>query len=236
MLLMRLHSETKAADAHPDRDELLAYQIRALGTGREASIRKHLAQCRRCVSKYARIRVGRQEMRYSSPPHATVQATMVQFRPRTIRRLGRLLIERVGESLALSFLRSVPAAETDRHPASASRRAMRVRMITDERVLHVSKAPPSSPGATIESSPWSLRLTSVSGSAEDSIRVALASDDEGLSAEEITIRILSEGREEYSAVTDAQGVAVLPCPPGESRLIVEVDPPLSLEIEFEFND
>ena len=33
--------------------------------------------------------------------------------------------------------------------------------------------------------------------------------------------------------TDERGTAVLPCPPGSSRLIVEVEPPLVVQVEFD---
>lgn len=233
MLLMRLRSRTDSADAHPDRDELLGYQAGALGTGREASIRKHLAHCRRCVNEYGRIRVGRQQVRYSSPPQATLQAAMTRFRPRSMRRLGRLLIERVGESLALTFLRSPRVAETLPHPASASRRAMRLHMVADEDSMAAYDYASPSPTASIEGPSWNLRVGSVSGAAEKSLQVALSSIDERRSAAKIMIRIHSEDGNETSAVTDAQGVAVIPCPSVDSRLIVEVDPPLSVEIVFD---
>ena len=236
MLLMRLRSRTDSADAHPGRDELLAYQIGALGTGREGSIRKHLAHCRRCVNEYGRIRVGRQQMRYSSPPRKTLQATMAQFRPRSMRRLGRLLIERAGEALAMSFLPAPRAAEAHPHPASASRRAMRLHVVADEDCMAVHDYASPSPSASIEGPSWNLRVEYVSGAAKENLQVGLTSVDDRQSAAKITIRIHSEDGDEVSEVTDAQGVASIHCPPGGSRLIVEVDPPLSLEIVSELND
>lgn len=250
MLLMSLRSRTDSEDAHPGKDELLAYQIGALGTGREGSIRKHLANCRRCVNEYGRIRVGRQRMRYSSPTPELLQATMTQFRQRTLRRLGRLLIERAGEGLALSFLpwprsgrrarqaglaanveQLSVAAETVRHPASATRRALRLRKEVDEIAAFGVESPART--ASIDGSPWSLCVGSAAGAPKESLQIRLASSDESLSAAKIMIRISSEDGNDFSAVTDAQGVVVLPCPSEDSRLIVEVDPPLSIEIVFD---
>jgi hypothetical protein len=259
ILLSSLRSATGSVDEHPDLDELLAFQTGALSTRRQASIREHLSRCRRCMTGYARMRAESKRARYSTPSRELVRATMTRFRPRTMKRLGRLLVERVGEDLALSILRmpepspylrtaeAISETRLDclkderRDPASASGRAMRMQRIGGRDSLAdqvydecaASDSFQANLDATVEDSPWNLRVSPIPDAAVDSLRITLGSTDERRSVAEVTLRIVPESGDEISVATDARGVAVLPCPPGSSRLIVEVEPPLSVEVRFE---
>jgi hypothetical protein len=63
--------------------------------------------------------------------------------------------------------------------------------------------------------------------------VTLAPSDGDGSPAEVQVRVVSEQGDESSATTDTTGAAVLQCPRGRSRLIVEVDPPLAVDVQFD---
>lgn len=235
-LLIRLQKAERIEGPHPDRDELLAYRTRALPEARREQIRRHLSGCRSCMAACSREQAELRRRGYTSPSRKTLRNVMGQFRPRKMHRLGRLMIARLGKRFALQFLPYagplLGVSDFGLHPASARRRALRLG-VDAECISGGSPLEPETDEAHIEDDRWDVRVFALRGKAHDRLRVTLAPSDDDGSAAEVQVRVVPEQGDESSANTDANGVAVLDCPRGRSRLIVEVDPPLAVDVQFD---
>jgi len=246
-LLAKLRRAKRQAGPHIEGDALLAYHMRALSQNRVEKIREHLAGCRACLVAYGRSRETSRRNHYSSPSPGALSDVMQRFRPRRMQRLGRLLVRALGDGIRVSFEAEPGAAqaparfgETQRHPSSARRRIKRLKdegAFFDSLEVHeaaapvMGGAPMESEGSPILGLPWGLRVTSVQGTSD--LRVTLTPIATDRSARGVEVRIVSDQGTESRATTDERGSTTLPCPPGSSRLIVEVDPPLVVQVEFD---
>ena len=235
-LLIRLQKAERIEGPHPDRDELLAYRTRALPEARRKEIRRHLSGCRSCMAACSREQAQLRRSGYTSPSRATLRSVMGQFRPREMRRLGRLMIARLGKHFTLQFLPYpgpvLGVSDLGHHPASARRRASRLAVVA-ACISGGSHPEPKTDDAFIEDDRWDVRVSAMRGKTHDRIRVTLAPSDGDGTAAKVRVRVVPAQGDESSATTDATGVAVLECPRGRSRLIVEVDPPLAVDVQFD---
>jgi len=140
-LLLRRLPEIIDAVEHPSADELLAFRSYAMSSPRVLEIRRHLRSCPRCLAIYGRVRARDKRAAYNSPSPEMLQRVRRQFRPRTIRTLGTLLVTRIGEGLR-AFFTPEPTLDTSLprnsmrdapHPASARHRARRLEQIVFRR-------------------------------------------------------------------------------------------------------
>lgn len=102
-LVLRRAREAVVEGEHLTDDELTAYVERALPEDRLISIRSHLRGCDRCTAFYGRQRAINRRDGYRSPTPQAVAETMARFRPNPIRRLGVLLLRRLGQGVELVF-------------------------------------------------------------------------------------------------------------------------------------
>jgi hypothetical protein len=251
-LLAKLRPAKRQAGPHIEGDTLLAYHMRALSQNRVENIREHLAGCRACLVAYGRSRAASRRNHYSSPSPGALSDVMQRFRPRRMQRLGSLLVRALGDGIRVSFEAEPGAVQAparfgetlrgiaQRHPSSARRRIQRLKdqeAFFDSLEVHEAAAPAmgeasmESEGSSILGLPWGLRVTPVQGASD--LRVTLTPIATDRSVRGVEVRIVSDQGTESRATTDARGSAVLPCPPGSSRLIIEVDPPLVVQVEFD---
>jgi len=237
-LLLRLQAAERIEGPHPDRDELLAFRTEALPEARRQEIRRHLSGCRSCMAAFSREQTALRRDGYTSPSPAIQRSVMGQFRPREMQRLGRLMIARLGKRLALQFLPypdpGLAMHDSGHHPASARRRASRSLGVAECISVGRPRAQkPQTDDAIIENDRWDVRVSAMRGKTHDRLRVTLAplNGDDATAA--VRVRVVPERGDESSTLTDADGVAVLDCPHGRSRLIVEVVPPLAVDVQLD---
>jgi hypothetical protein len=253
-LLAKLRRGERRAGPHLGPDELLAYHMQALSRPRLAKMREHLEGCRICLAAYARSRETSKRNRYSSPSPGALRSVMERFRPRKMKRLGRLLVKVLRDGIDVSFEAEAAISQMRdhfsetmagrgaerRHPSSAKRRIQRLTLedaaleslrFEDAGAPLMNAAMTGSEAAPILGLPWGLRVTAVPGTRD--LRVTLTPIATDRSPRGVEVRIVPERGEEFRSTTDERGTAVLRCPPGNSRLVVEVEPPLVVQVEFD---
>ena len=252
-LLAKLRRGKRQAGPHIGGDELLAYHMQALPRDRVAKIREHLAGCRACLATYGRSRETSKRNHYSSPTPEALRRVRERFRPRKMKRLGRLLVRALRNGIDVSFeaepalsgaenvvCESIARGVERRHPSSVRRRIRR--LVEEDAALEslrsedagaplMDAAMTGSEAAPILGLPWGLRVTAVPGTRD--LRVTLTPIATDRSPRGVEVRIVPERGEEFRSTTDERGAAVLRCPPGNSRLVVEVEPPLVVQVEFD---
>jgi hypothetical protein len=238
-LLARMRPGEPAEGAHPDGDELLAYQTGALTGSRQAQLRRHLRGCRPCMVAYGRVREDWMHMGYPVPSAATLRRVIRRFRPRAMKRIGQLRIARLGGRLALEFL-AAPGVNpglcgTDQLPARRGRPGLQRCPAESELTVAYDRWSDALDDGShrVAELAWGLRVSALPGTPCNALRVRLLPSHTVESAYGITIRLVPDGADESVAESDEDGVAVLACPKGRSRLIVEVEPPLLVDIQFD---
>jgi len=103
ILALRRAREAVVAGEHLTDDEITAFVERALPDDRMKRMRAHVRDCDRCMAYYGRQRTINRRDSYSSPSAVAVASTLKTFRPNPIRRLGVLLLKRLGQGVEIVF-------------------------------------------------------------------------------------------------------------------------------------